>query len=229
MKAMSCAVLLVSGAWAAGPAPQPAPPAAPTAALGPFFGSAQSQEGGSDAWFFVRPGRSLPPGSMVKTEAGSFCLILLSDGTKLRLGPRSYLRLVELSADRTEMSLASGRLEAWVKRRGKAEFKMQTPLFTAVLPEGSFATELLSANSAMFDVYKGDPEISDTEGRTQKMSPEMHVEFDAKTGASTPIPLPSGAARLPEPSEAGPTGPESIKEAVPAPAKPAAQALDDQL
>jgi hypothetical protein len=227
MKGLLCAFLLSLGAWAAEPAPQPAPL---TAVLGPVFGSSQFQPGDSDSWFFARPGRSLPAGSMLRTQAGAYCLVLLSDGTKLRLGPLSHLRVVELSADRSELALASGRMEAWVKRRGKAGFKAQTPLFTAVLPEGSFAAELLSADSAVLDVYTGDPEVLDASGRAQKVSPGYRVEFAARTGASTPAPLPSAAPRPEEPSEQGPARPDyAVKaEAAPAatPAKPAPQPVE---
>ena len=45
-----------------------------------------------------------------------------------------------------------------------------------------------------------------------KVSPGNRMEFDAKTGASTPAPLPSGAVRQEEPSLTGPAKPVGIKE-----------------
>jgi len=231
MKLKLCAALLSLPVWASAQAQTPAvsevpqvpAPAALTAALGPVFGSAQSQQGGSDAWFFAKPGRPLPAGTMVKTEAGSYCLIFFSDGTKLRLGPKSNLRLTELSAQKAEVALGSGRLEAWVKKRESAEFQAQTPLFTAALPEGSFAADILSPTSATLDIFTGDPKVQDSLGKSQTVSPGQRVELDAKTGASTPAPLPSGALRPEEPSLAGPAKPAGAKEPAAVPPAPAPQ------
>lgn len=204
----------------------PARAADPAAVLGPVFGSSQYQLGDSDAWFFVKPGRALPAGAMLRTEAGAFCLIFLSDGTKLRLWPKSHLRVVELSAERSELALASGRMEVWVKKRGKAQFKAQTPLFTAAQAEGVFAVEILSENSAVLDLFAGDTDITDEGGQTRMVSAGNRVEFAAKTGASTPVPLPAIALRSEEPSEAGPARPTSAQqtaaEPAPKPATPAA-------
>lgn len=201
----------------------PARAADPTAVLGQVFGSSQFQPGDSDAWFFAKPGRALPAGAMLRTETGAFCLIFLSDGTKLRLWPKSHLRVVELSAERSELALASGRMEVWVKKRGKAQFKAQTPLFTAAQTEGVFAVEILSENSAVLDLFAGDTDITDEGGQPRMVSAGNRVEFAAKTGASTPAPLPPIALRPEEPSEAGPVRPASVKDA-PAP-KPAAPAV----
>jgi|GEM_PF-6807930 len=230
MKLISPAMLLTLYASAAAAAPAPGAavqasttPAALTAAMGPVSGSAQFQPGGSDVWFFARPGRSLPIGSLVKTEAGSYCLLLLSDGTKLRLGPQSNLRVAELSSGRAAMSLGSGRLESWVKRRDSAEFRAETPLFATTLPEGSFAAEILSPTSATLDVFSGDLKVLDSLGKSQTVPPGNRVEFDAKTGFSTPAPLPAGVVKPEEPTPEGPAKPAGQR---PAPAvKPrAAQA-----
>ena len=227
MRLIFSAAMLFLPAWALAEAPQTPP--APAAVMGPVFGSSQFQPGGSDVWFFAKPGRTLPAGSMLKTETGSYCLIFLSDGTKLRLGPRANLRLTELSAEKSEMALGSGRLEAWVKKRENAEFKAQTPLFTAALAEGIFAAEVLSPTSATFDIFTGEPKILDSLGKAQTVSPGNRVEFDSKTGASTPAPLPSAAQRPEEPSLTSPAKPASVKEpataaAPAAPKKPAVKA-----
>jgi len=230
MKALLCALLLAPAAWAGDPAPAP-----PTAVLGQVFGSSQFQPGDSDAWFFAKSGRALPAGAMLRTETGAFCLIFLSDGTKLRLWPKSHLRVVELSAERSELALASGRMEVWVKKSGKAQFKAQTPLFTAAQAEGVFAVEILSENSAVLDLFAGDTDITDESGTPRMVSAGNRVEFAAKTGASTPAPLPPIALRPEEPSEAGPARPASVKDApapkpaAPAVVKPAPQELDTQL
>ena len=195
-------------------------PAALTAKMGPVSGSAQFQQGGSDVWFFARPARPLPAGSLIKTEAGSSCLLFLSDGTKLRLGPQSKLRVAELLSGRTTMSLDSGRLEAWVKKREGAEFRTETPLFAATLPEGSFAADILSPTSATLDIFTGEPTVIDSLGKSQKVSAGQRVELGAKTGASTPAPLPAGVVRPEGPSLAGPAKP-AVKKRVAQAAAPA--------
>jgi len=244
MRALLCALLLAPAAWAADPTPAPAAP--PAAVLGPVFGSSQYQPGDSDAWFFAKPGRSLPVGTMLRTETGAFCLIFLSDGTKLRLWPKSHLRVVELSAQRSELALASGRMEVWAKKRGEAQFKAQTPLFTAAQAEGVFTVEVLSEDKAVLDLFAGDTEITDEGGQPRMASAGSRVEFAAKTGASPSVPLSPLAPRPEEPGETGPARPASIKDApapaaVPAPVapapkpaapavvKPAPQELDTQL
>lgn len=221
MNTLFLAALLALPARAADPASQPA---APTAVLGQVFGSSQFQPGDSDAWFFAKSGRALPAGTMLRTEAGAFCLIFLSDGTKLRLWPKSHLRVVELSADRCELALASGRMEVWVKKHGQAQFKAQTPLFTAAQAEGVFAVEILSENSAVLDLFAGDTDVTDEGGQPKMVSAGNRVEFAAKTGASTPAPLPPIALRPEEPGEAGPARPASAQPAAAAP-KPTAPAV----
>ena len=206
------------------PMPAPSAPASPTAEMGPVYGSAQFQPNGSDAWFFARPGRPLPAGSLIKTEADSYCLFFFSDGTKLRLGPQSNLRMAELSAGRTTMSLNSGRLEAWVKRRKNAEFRTETPLFTAALPEGIFAAGILGPTSATLDIFSGEPTVLDSLGTSQKVAPGQRMELSAKTGSSTPAPLPAGAARPEEPSPAGPAAAKSITIVPVAPLSPSTKA-----
>jgi hypothetical protein len=190
--------------------------------MGSVFGSAQSQLGGSDVWFFAKPGRQLPAGTVVKTEAGSYCLVFFSDGTKLRLGPKSYLRVAELSADKTMLSLGSGRMEAWVKKRGGAAFQVQTPLFTSSQAEGSFVAEILSPTSATLDVFSGGSSVQDSLGKEQGVSAGSRAEFDAKTGVSTPAPQPAGTAAPQEPSLSGPAKPVSA--AAPVKKAPAAAA-----
>lgn len=204
MRALLCALLLAPAARAADPAP-------PTAVLGPVFGSSQYQPGDSDAWFFAKPGRALPAGTMLRTEAGAFCLIFLSDGTKLRLWPKSHLRVVELSAQRSELALASGRMEVWAKKRGEAQFKAQTPLFTAAQAEGVFAVEVLSEDRAALDVFAGGTDITDEGGQTRTASAGSRVEFAARTGASAPVPLSPLAPRPVEPSPEGPARPAGVQ------------------
>jgi ferric-dicitrate binding protein FerR (iron transport regulator) len=215
MKMMLPAVLLSLSAWTT----PPASAAAPSVEMGPVFGSAQFQAGGSDAWFFARPGRSLPAGSVVKTASGSYCLVFFSDGTKLRLGPWSELRLAELSEGRTAVSLSAGRLEAWVRKRAGADFRTDTPIFTATLSEGLFSAEILSPASATFDVFSGTPTVIDGLGKSQAVSAAQHVELGAKTGAATPSPLPAGALKPQEPTLEGPAKPAAAP-AAPAQARP---------
>jgi hypothetical protein len=214
MKLMLAVILLSSPAWAGPTAPAAAPQtpaqAAPTVEMGPVFGSAQFQPGGSDVWFFARPGRPLPAGSEIKTASGSYCLVFFTDGTKLRLGPWSDLRLAELTSGRTTVSFASGRLEAWARKRAAAEFRVDTPLFTVTLPEGIFAAEILSPTSATLDVFAGTATVIDSLGKSQAVAAGQHVELGARTGASTPAPLAAGALKPQEPTLEGPAKPASL-------------------
>ncbi|MCX5797171.1 MAG: FecR domain-containing protein [Elusimicrobia bacterium] len=230
MKLIACVALLALSAPALAASAAVPPAAARTATalaalavtMGPVSGSAQLQQVGSDVWFFARPGRRLAAGTTVKTEAGSDCVLLLSGGTKLRLKPQSHLRVAELSPERATMSLGAGRLEAWARMSAGAEFRIVTPMFTATLPEGILAAEILSETSATLDIFTGEPTVIDSLGKSRKVSAGQRMELGAMTGASTPAPLPAGAVRPEEPSLAGPAkpgaAPRKVKAAEPPPA-----------
>jgi hypothetical protein len=105
-------------------------------------------------------------------------------------------------------------MEAWVKKREGAEFRTETPLFSATLAEGSFAIEIMSPARAALEEFAGDLTVVDSLGKPQTVSAGQRVELGDKTGASTAAPLPAGVAKPEEPSLEGPAKPVSQAPAV---------------
>jgi ferric-dicitrate binding protein FerR (iron transport regulator) len=163
-------------------------------------GSTQVRPGGSDIWFPAKSDRRLPPGSRVKTSGGSSCTVLLSDGTKLRVGHATVMRLETLDPDRVTAALDSGRLEAWVTKAGSRTFQVRSALATVSGQGAVFGMDVLGAASARVDVFAGEVSVQDLKGGSVKVADGQRLVASATGGLSRPAPLPEGTVQPVEPS-----------------------------
>ena len=198
-----------------------AAPEAPKAVAGfisETSGSVQVQIGGSDVWMLAKPGQRLTPGSQVKTQAGSSCVIGFTEGSKLRVGPNASFKLEEATPSKIAVFIGLGKLEAWVTKMAKRSFQARNPVAVASVRGSIIAMNVLSQTNATTDCHGGSWSVTDNFGRTTPLSEGQRLETSAAAGSSAPAPMPKTEAKPVEPKV---EVPQNIKEQVQAEEKKA--------
>jgi hypothetical protein len=129
-------VLLLAASASASEAPQ----APPSASLDFASGQVQvvSKAGTSDG----KHGQALLKGDWVKTGKGSAAILLMSDGSRVKLNPETSLEIASAENGQTELSLQTGAVFSKVQKQGpRGRFVIRTK--TAVM--GVRGTEFYTA------------------------------------------------------------------------------------
>ncbi len=119
---------------------------------------------------------ALQTGDIVRTGANARVAILLSDGTKLKLGANSTVHLKHLSAERLGKvtPVATGGLqtvmhfflgEGWLQRTGPADaLEIETPTVRAATKGTEFAIDIAPDGSTVVSVLEGHVRVANPQG-----------------------------------------------------------------
>jgi hypothetical protein len=118
--------------------------------------------GHGGGWRPLAEGAAVLEGDQVRTDAGARAELLLPDGSKVRLGPRSQasldaLRVKGAERERVSVGLALGRLWARVAKSagGERNFEVATHNGVAGVRGTAFAVVAAADASALVKVYSG--------------------------------------------------------------------------
>lgn len=210
MKVLLAALFLAAFPFLASAEPAEAPKAV-AGFIAETSGSVQIQLGGSDIWMLAKPGQRLTPGSQVKTQAGSSCVIGFTEGSKLRIGPNANFKLEETTSSKIAVFLGLGKLDAWISKMAKRSFQARNPVAVASVRGTILGMNVLSPTNATTDCYEGSLAVTDNFGRTTALGEGSRMETSAATGSSAPAPLPPNTQKPAEPKV---DVPQNIKDQV---------------
>ena len=174
-------------------------------------GAVQVQLGGSDIWMLAKPGQRLTPGSHIKTQAGSFCVVGFTEGSKLRIGPTADFKLEETAPSKISVFIGLGKLECWVSKLAKRTFQARNPVAVASVRGTILVENVFSPTNATTDCVEGSLLVTDNFGHSTGLSAGHRMETSAAAGSSTPLPIPKTESKPIEPKV---VVPEKIKEQV---------------
>lgn len=162
---------------------------------------------------------ALPPGGKVMTAAGGTVLILLADGSKIRVGENSVFSFDNESAADTNLRLLKGFLTAWVRHLGNRRLNVRTASAVASVRGTVFSVKVADGRSAIA-LFQGSVWVTDRFGRSTVLTEGQRVVARYDQGLQRAAVLPPGARAPEEPSA---NGAPPAASAQPGPKTPAGQ------
>lgn len=188
-------------------------------------GEVSARASASAAWTPVKDGTMLAPGGEAKTGPGGGVVLAFSDGNKVRLGPATTFGVEGASTVKTSLRLFAGRLDAWVKRRNKADFTVRHKSGVAAV-RGTVFSMMGDDLGLEIALFSGALDIVDNFGRPSTLSPRQNARVSAEAGLLGISSLPTGAVTPAEPAAEPPPPPpatDTRTSEVPPDALPAAE------
>lgn len=161
----------------------------------------------------AKAGAPLPSGAKVETGPGAEALVLLADGTKVRVGPDSVFAFEGEGGRATDLRLAEGFLTAWVRKMRGRRLNIRTPAAVAAV-RGTVTSAEHRRGRSRFALFTGSLWVTDRFGRSTEMTPGQASEIHFERGLAGTTPLPPGTRPPEEPPtppglETRPAGPEA--------------------
>jgi hypothetical protein len=152
----------------------------------------QSASGASPQWRPARAGATLQAGDAVGTGDAGRAELVMSDGTKIFLRPKSRLRVTETAPHRV-FGMDFGRVKAFVKRAKLRRFEVKTPLAAASVRGTVFEIGYdPGTDSGFLDVTKGSVALQQ-DGREVLVPGGSRVDFLSGRPLGEPAPSDAGA------------------------------------
>lgn len=129
-------------------------------------GTAQMLKVGSTSWVNATVNTVLKPGDQIKTSPESCCIILLWDGSVVKLGENTHLLLKSLSGDESKNSskfkLFLGKIWSQVNKVAdkKTEFEVEAPHALAAV-RGTVFDVTSDGNDTDLSVFEGTVNVND--------------------------------------------------------------------
>lgn len=159
----------------------------------------------------AKPPARLAPGARVKTGGGSFALLTLDDGSKIRVGENSELKVEKPAASGRAIALLRGTLDGWVDELGARRLSLRVPGAVASARAAAFSAAT-DGSASRFDLYRGELPVTDSLGRGTILTPRQRASVSAAKFLRGTSSLPSEARAPAEPAVAAlKTAPSSTK------------------
>lgn len=145
---------------------------------------------------------ALPPGGKVMTAAGATVLVLLADGSKIRVAENSVFAFESESKTDTNVRLLKGLLTAWIRPQGGRRLAIGTPSAVASV-RGTVLTATVGDDTVSFDLFSGALWITDRFGKSTMMTEGQRTDVRFDHGIVGTAVLPAGASAPEEPTVDG--------------------------
>ncbi|MGQ0644433.1 MAG: FecR family protein [Elusimicrobiota bacterium] len=180
-----------------------AAPSLRAAELKSVRGSAQVQRAGAQSWAAAKSGSRVKDGDTVKTGPGSQTDILLPQGHRLLVRERTTLKIDSSNPDDMRLSLAAGRVRAFVaKLRKRNKFEMRTPVAVASVRGTVFELEVGEDQSSRLSVLEGSVNYRDLAGLGSDVlvlqGNSVLIEPGAAPRAPEPLPADMSEGLMPD-------------------------------
>lgn len=141
---------------------------------------------------------ALPPGGRIATGDGASVIVLLADGSKLRVGENSVFVLDPETPADVSLQLLKGFLTGWIRPMNRRRLNIRTPSAVASV-RGTVLSVAVLNGLATIDLFDGAVWVTDRFGRSTVMSPAQRVEVMFGRGLAGTSSLPAGVTAPPEP------------------------------
>lgn len=148
------------------------------AVLVDFDGDLEIQKPGAKDWTTPAKKEQLGAGSRIKVGKNSFCMLLLSDGSTVKLGENTLVRVVSLDKQKPRWKLIVGRIWLNINRvvGGKTNFEVETPNALAAVP-GTIFEIRTDGKKDLIVVFTG---IVEVQSESQKILVEDLFQVDCE-------------------------------------------------
>lgn len=136
-----------------------------------FDGGVELTRGGRTTKVSAQP-LSLALGDKLRTTDGR-AVVEFGNSARVEIGPRAAFILEEKRGS-ILLSLALGRLMAWVRPGNR--FEVRTPTAVCAVRGTRFAVEVAAGGASRVDVYDGLVSVKDLQGSERLLGPEQHMD-----------------------------------------------------
>jgi len=192
---------LCMAALTAGPAAAQELDEAFTAKLFTSKGPVEYLKAGTADWVAVKAPRLLEVGDGIRTGRKAKAEIYIRYGSKVRLGPDAHFVLTKVTPQDNSVQVLKGKLQAWIRKFAGRGFSVQTPSAVCAVRGTVFEVEVAPTGEAVWDLFSGSIQISDSGNRTVDLAPNQRLAVSQTAGASTPTPLPDNVKPPTEPAK----------------------------
>lgn len=161
----------------------------------------------------------LAPGATIRTADGGSAVVVLENGTKMRVGPRTEFTFREGGEQSTVVAVLKGLADFWVRPMGRRRLLVRTPGAVASVR----GTKLQAGSDGVrsfYTLFEGEIAVTDAFGRSTILTPGQRASISVARGLSGTSSLPPGARAPGEPDVPAPAK-------RPAPPPPAAERETD--
>lgn len=140
-------------------------------------------------------GMELYDNDRVKCDAKSKADIILDNGHRIKVWPKSEISLEKVKGKDTIIKLISGRVRSLVKKlRGSEKFEVRTPVAVCSVRGTDFSVEMGDNNQMKVEVYEGVVAAKEeTTGREVDVNAGEFTQVQQNTPPSEPRELPEGS------------------------------------
>lgn len=109
-----------------------------------------------DLWYSARNGARVMSGQKIKTKARSRVKLELADGSRIEVFPNSQVDLANLNAKTPRLTMALGRLKAWVSKNiNRSKFEVHTPVAVCSVRGTEFTVDVDAQGRTDIEVDEG--------------------------------------------------------------------------
>jgi ferric-dicitrate binding protein FerR (iron transport regulator) len=151
-------------------------------------------------WVAAAERMELREGDQVKTEGGSSAIIRMDDGSMVKVGPLSSMKVSTLSQkggdNKTALNISNGKAWSRVKKlTSDSDFSVKTPTAVAGVRGTYFSAE--SAQASTFDVFEGSVSVSGIKSPSDSVlvGANQRSVVSANQKPAAPVALPADAAQ----------------------------------
>ena len=143
-------------------------------------------------WLSPQKDSPLDVGDVLRTGAGGKATLLMSDGSRMTLGPNSRLEVEAIAPNRV-FALATGKVKAFIKKlQGGNKFQIKTPLASASVRGTVFEVGFDEGNKKGYlDVSEGTVALN-KDGKEILVPGGLRVGFSAEAPLEAPVQKASG-------------------------------------
>lgn len=152
----------------------------------------------------LKLGAPVSAGDELVVERGE-AVIAFSDGSTVRLGRGSRLKVAEKSAAQTSLTLLKGRLDAWVQGLVGRRFRVRSGTAVASV-RGTVFSVLNDGAKTSFLLFQGELGVADEFGQSVILSPNQRLE-SSELGLGSMGSMPAGTQAPAEPDVPVPPAP----------------------
>jgi len=120
-----------------------------------------------DKWILADENKKIEikDGTEITTERASSVEIYFNDGSKVKIGPLSYYKLVEESESNVSSSLLIGRIRNWVKKTTRG-YNVKTITAVCAVRGTDFFVGVDNEGNTSVEVYDGSVDVKDNKNKT---------------------------------------------------------------
>ena len=172
-----------------------AAPAAAETVIASIDGVVEIMRQGTFSWTSVKAGDALEIGDQLRTAGGGRAEVVLQDGSRVRLGPRSSFTVDRVEKESFSMKLGFGSLKAWVKHIAGRQFDVRTPTAVCSVRGTEFGVDVdPSSQRTQVDLYRGLLGVQDNKGNSLLLHEGQRLTID-RQGLGVPVKITDARGR----------------------------------